>query len=365
MTSLRSRLLVAPLVLAVGCVQVYDEGLLDRQIVTTRFDGGPGNDAPFDAGIDASDGCDEKRPPPRPAPETDNEMRNARTWGLLDITLDPALVAPNFADYGYDLDGQCTDSTENRSCAGGTVVADGEFGEDNVFAQHLMVGIQDTLGTDVQSRARLSLRQGNKVPMIHLENWNGEPNDPLVSVWAAVSADFETFTPQEEPLWDGTDIFYPREESFVEGMIGDPLGIDDAAYVADGVLVANIPETTFSFAFFQGIEEIGIQIRDLTITAEIQEDGSLTNVILAGRWRILDMLQAFAQAGFCQGSLDYMAIAFVGEQFADVRADSRSDNMGATCDAISMGVGFTGVAIELGSETRDPGEPPPNPCEGT
>ena len=350
---------VIGLALVGGCFNgvAYDDQLLTPPTVFVA------RDASVDAYVETDAGPELRRPPERPDADTNTAERVSRNWGLLEMVVAPEIVGPEFARYGYDLDGVITNSLDTASCIGGAVVSDGELGEDNVFAKHLMTSVGEALSRyDVQSSARTSLRAGNKVPMIHLEGWNGKADDALVTVWAAVSADFSS-TAGDAPVWDGTDVFYPRDESFVEGDLDQPLAVDTAAYVAGNVLVANINDATFQFAWFEGLPEIGVLIRDLTITGTIEEDGTLSDVIFAGRWRTADVLQAFAAAGFCQGTLDYNAIVLVGEQFADVRADSRSDNMGATCDAVSLGVGFTGEPLELGSESHDSGQPTPSPCE--
>lgn len=343
--------------LSAGCFQgtAYDENLLSPSVPVTRRDAG------VDSGVDAGPAL--RRPPTRPDAETNTSERSSRTWGLLEMVIAPEVVVPNFAAYGYDLDDVVTTSVDSASCLSGTVVSDGELGEDNVLAKHLMGTVGDVLSRyDVQSSARTSLRAGVRVPLIHLEDWNGKADDALVSVWASVSADFSS-SAGDVPAWDGTDVFYPRDENFVEGDLDQPLAIDTAAYVAGNVLVANINDATFQFNWFEGLPDVGILIRDFTLTGTIEEDGTLSDVIIAGRWRTADMLQAFVDVGWCQGSLNYNAIVIVGEQFADVRADARSDNMGATCDAISLGVGFTGEPVELGSESREGAPREPSDCD--
>lgn len=335
------------LILLGGCFQVYEPSRLEPG------DAGV-NDAGVDSGVDGGDidaGCVGRTPPVRP--ELPDDGDRSLTFALRELVADPTTLETTWHEFSFDLDATCTYDTDTSSCAGNTVVADGPDGEDNVFGQYLMAQLQEIRGTDIQGYSRTQLNLGSKNPMLHISGWNGLPDDSLVSAWITISAEFEAESGGEEPAWDGSDIFYPRQVDFVEGNIGQPIVVDSAAYVAGGTLVARIPESALLVPQGFGLPEIEVLLREMTVTAEIVEDGArLARVNLIGRWRILDILQALGEAGFCEGSLERNGIEFVVDQFADIRADARSDNMGATCDAISVGVGFAGTPVILGSETR-------------
>ena len=332
-------------VLLAGCFQVYDPELASTPQLEPSE-----NDVGVDAGVDAGPVCGRAVPA---YPGGDDSGTLTLTFAFVDSTLDPTYLETHWHEVAYDLDGICTDSTLTSSCVGETIVGDGPDGEDNVFGQFLVSVLSAVRPEqDLGSYANMRLEQGGSNPLLHVEGWNGEATDPRVRVWFSVAAEFEASDGGETPVWDGNDVFYPRDDDFVEGDLDVALAEDDSAYVVDGVLVARISQTSLLIPQGMGAPAIVINARDMTITAEITTEG-LSEVSLTGRWRVLDLLQAFVDAGYCQGTPEYLGITSVVDSYSDIRSDPRSDNMGADCDALSIGVGFAGRVVELGSETRE------------
>lgn len=346
-----------------GCFAVYDEAKLNPPPAITRRDAQViTRDSGGDVGIDAPTGCISKRPPSRPAPETDTAENMSATFALIDVVVDRTYLEVNFPAVSYDLDDTCTENVATSTCNSGIVSSDGEHGEDNIFAQHLLEVFEENETVDLQSRARLTEQTGEKISLVHVTRWNGTMNDPQMTVWFGTSADFETTAADGNPRFDGSDIFYPRRRNFADGDLSRPLIVDTAAYINDGIVVTNIPALAFQHGWFTGNTEMDLTLREAIATARLTEDGTLEDVVIAGRLKLSEFLEGLSNAGTCPGSGDYNAAEFVANQFLDIRGDARSDGAGAACDALSFGIGYSGVPVILGSEPRlyeDPFARPP------
>ncbi|MFK7991504.1 MAG: hypothetical protein AB8I08_36140, partial [Sandaracinaceae bacterium] len=164
------------------------------------------------------------------------------------------------------------------------------------------------------------------------------------------------------PRWDGNDVAYFREDTFLDSDPDLPLINDDNAYVADGVVVARLPER---FEILFPAQDLGVLVRltDARALGTLSADRTtLENVIVAGRWRVLDLLETAENIGVCSDSSEYGILQGQLENIADVRATPGSGGEGVDCNAISVGVGFTGTRVQYGG--LQPGPSVVNVCEG-
>lgn len=337
----------------------------------------------YDASLVAAGQCDGRRPPPRPT-TPDQPDGEELIFGLRDVVLNQETNAL-WAQLGYDLDGYCTDSPDFAlGCelppGGGRPSQDGERGIDNVFGKDLFPLVNGVVPGLEESSRDLQL-QGRGLVVVRLKDWNGLPDDPQVHVTITQSVDTVaaapdapvpdvTFVDNEAvlgsgdlapaPAWDGNDYTWVRADTFLAGNFDDPLVYDANAYVTDNTFVVRLPDRVE--ILFQGID-VGVTVRVTggIATGRITEDRMrVEDVIVAGRWSVVDLLRTAESVGVCQGSEQYDFLRGRLEALVDVSSDVTAEP-GAVCDAISLGVGFTGFRVRLGGVVEGP--MPTNTCE--
>lgn len=312
--------------------------------------------------------CAGRRPPPRPDIEDDDgEME--LVIGLRDVVLNQE-GGDLWADLGFNLDGFCTAPPENaRECepAGSSApVRDGNDGIDNTFGRDLFPLVNATV-PGLEETARAAQLAGIGFPVLRIRHWNGEANDPRVEVTitqavasAPANADgslpdvvIDEFraenpdgTPADPPVWDGRDWAWMRADTFLAGNSDQPLVRDDNAYVADDFVVTTLPDRVE--ILFQA-DNAGVLVRltgGLAVGRLTADRMRMEDVIVAGRWSVIDLLQTAENVGVCMGTPQYNVLSARLEAIVDVRSDVGSGGPGIECDAISLGVGFTGFRMQ-------------------
>jgi hypothetical protein len=317
----------------------------------------------LDAAFDARPICSPRVPPPAPAPSgVDGEPV---VFALRDVTFEQS--AP--FDIAYDLDGFCSAEPDRMAeCtapSGADFETDGPDGTDNVVGRVVIPSIVVFHGP-VDEPLRANQRLGLGTVLLRVEGWNGEDDDDRVSVTFAGGA-FGTPpladgsmppTPMPgeippPPAWDGRDFFWARSSDFA-GDASSPLHRDDAAYVADRVLVAHPPDET-PFAFTAADASLEVVLSGATLTAAIAGDSSgLSNVILAGRWRGTDLVRTMEPYGICMATPEHDRVLLLLEQNADLLVEPGT---GGECVALSTGIGFTGHRVAWAGLAKEPTPP--------
>ncbi len=338
-----------------GC-QVYDPKLVED--AGAGPDGGP-------TGM-----CVGRRPDDRPTSEDGTSVPDVY-FGLIDVVLDQE-EGSLWADLGYNLDGYCTGQPVFESgCEPGRGATrpqpDGNDGIDNVFGAALFP-LVEVVTPGLQDTARAAQREGMGLPVLRLRNWNGEPNDPRVHVTitqavvtvppasdgSAPDIDIVDYraeiggAPAPAPEWNGEDYVWVRSDTFLAGNVEQPLVFDDNAYVVDNQIVTRLPDRV---EILFPADELGVMVR-LTgglAVARMSADGTaLEDVVVAGRWSVVDLLRTAENVGVCMGTTEYNVLNAQLQGIVDVRSDVGSGGPGVECDAISLGVGFTGHRLRLG-----------------
>ncbi len=354
-------------VAALGC-KVYDPALVKQ-----------------DAGGTTPGECDAARPPERPSIADDGVDVGEHAYAVRDVVFDQSGEA--WRTIGYDLDGRCSEPPDwDVECRPplrtASPEADGEEGTDNSFG-HNLFPVVDLTVPDLQETSRMYQQRGVGSVLLVVNGWNGEADDPRVQVVMGVTVfattgaaddteppevvqtDTGPETPEGEPLpepaWDGNDWFWLRTDNFFEEDPDRPYVYDDNAYVAGGVLVIRLPERTDFI--FPG-EEIGLLVRltGAVATVRISEDReTLTEITVAGRWPVLDLLATAEAVGVCSGTTEHSILQNQLDRIADVRDREGSGGADVTCNAVSLGIAF-----ESGKKARFAGlavgDPVPDAC---
>ncbi len=341
-----------------GC-QVYDASLLDAGVDGGSVDAGP---------------CNHRVAPARPT-SADGPDGEELIFGLRQVVLQQD-EGGLWRGIGLDLDGICTTdptyATECRPPRRTRPPVDGEDGIDNVFGAELFP-LVDLAVMGLETTARQAQEEG-KLPVVRIRGWNGMDDDPRVDVAVTnaiymVRAEGDApvahtvnalFEPEVMgmrapfPVWDGTDFGYFRVGTFFDGDPDQPTIRDDNAYVVDRWVVARLPERVE--ILFPAMD-VGVLVRltDASAIGRISADGlTLEDATVSGRWSILDLLSTAENVGICRDSDSYDILSSQLDTIADVRSRPGTGGDGVTCDAISLGVVFTGTRMRWGGLTEGP-----------
>ncbi len=316
-------------------------------------------DANFDGGTDSGiDPC--SRQPPGPPGGADGPDVGSRTWALRDVTLDQS--GDVWRNLGYDLDNRCTeDITDEHLCIPPEAPVpplDGDNGIDNAFGESILARIT-AFNSAFEANARRNMEEGNAI-LVTMKGWNGTPNDPLVDIEMVQALGVNRADAEPLPQWDGDDRWIQASTSFQAGL---PLIRDDGAYVTDGMFVMNIPNRQPITLPWVDDNIFDLLLTDATLTGRISEDGQmLTDVLLTGRYALIDLSVAWEAAGLCAGGMLRTIVDDLLGRELDVRSAPGTGGPGRTCDAISVAMSFTGFIGSL-SDIEDPPPPEPVTCQ--
>lgn len=363
----RAVALASSLAALCGC-DVYDASLLDE-------------------GADAGrpPGCADRRTlPPRPTGPDGPDVGEI-TFALRDVVLQQD--GDLWRTLGHDLDGLCTETADGPvECVpprpGAEPEVDGEGGIDNAFGHRLYPVVQLVLPT-LQEDARAAQQAGKGALLVRVRGWNGEDDDPQMDAIVSqttfgtpggadgsppddvVVDGFELRrrdgTPAPPPAWEGNDHWWVREDTFLRGDPEQPRVRDDRAYMTDRTAVIRLPDRV-DIIFFAGEQSVVVRLTDAHSIGRLTEDATaLEDVLVTGRWSIVDLIDTAERVGVCEGSAERRIVTTQLETIADVRSTPGTGGEGVSCDAISLGVSFRGVRGHLAGIAA--AAPPPNACE--
>lgn len=373
-------------VFGAGCALVL--GLEDKPVVSPEEEGG----LPDAADAAPPDLCAHKTPPPPPA--TDDDETTKATFVVAVRSFDFA-EANDAGTIGFDLDGTCTcaDPVGARhgagpSCTSRTKVCDQKGGVDNAAAalSFITSSTSDGKGNDK------SVKCGRTALLLVIGGYNGRANDTNVAVGPVLSPGLKTQHELGEqpsscnpdggtqpivyaPRWDGTDE-WSSDTTFVLPTTALPKGLLKG-YVRDWVLVAQADQATnqlvtvalgpipveASQAIFVGqLEPLdpagkplprndpGTRATSVRISQGVIAMRTSATTILRGAGGV--PTDTFG-GKLCPGNPFYATFKDTLCQQLDVMAKPSQDFSGASCDAISAGIGFVAEPAHM----KPPDEP--------
>ena len=278
---------------------------------------------------------------------------------------------------GFDLDNLCTDSVnragECTPMMGAPAAIDGVDGIDNQFGSELFPLVNVAV-PGLEATARGYQMAGQGLPLLRMRGWNGTMNDSVVDI-VITSAVFSTAgtgttappavtvtspthqtladgSPLPAPAWDGQDWAWVRADSFAAGDLEMPLVEDDQAYVANGLVVAHLPQR-IDIIFPTNTVGVLVRLTGAVAVGTLSPDGmTLNNVVVAGRWAVNDLLATAENIGLCRGMGEYTILQSQLARDADLRSiPPQPGDPILSCDAISLGVGFTGYRMRIATAT--------------
>lgn len=353
---MKTKLLLACLLLAVGACSVYDPNL-----VTDGLAGVP------------------VRPPPQTSKSTDDVEA---VFAFRNISLDQS--GDRWRRFGLDLDGMNTDSVDAAAeclAANGEPTLDGDNGIDNSFGQHVLPTVVGLISC-LEDNIALNQGLGFGTVLMRLREWNGTPNDAKVDV-AVVSAvdgtsanDVTGFEwggasgatlmlpgGQEEappPSWDGHDVFYVDPGSLVAGDIRHPLVWKTDAYISEGRVVLPL-DTATTFVFLTGPGSFSLSLNGYLL-ADISPDGQeLVKGLLSGRFSAGEIVATLEPLGICDAGLRDSVTGLLTENL-DLRIEPSLGSPDDPCTASSVAFSFQGIRARLADTLAPVRLPIPDPC---
>lgn len=319
-------------------------------------------DAPGDGGAETSS-CAHATVPDRPTKDDPAVADGGElTFVVNQFAFEPRLDAG--ALRGYDLDRSCT-CPDTPSCKSPKSQCDDEAGRDNVGGIQLDTFAKlDESFSPVKLNTRLQM--GLYGLLFRVIGWNGSPNDTSVQFAVYVSKGTPTLDggARVTPKFDGTDVFTVAKASLLGGVappyIPLPDSVDTNAYVSNGTVVASASNVRLELSTNDAaLNYLEMNLTGVQITAKIAMVGGkvqLTDGIIAGRWPTRRFLTALAPqsdpivtGGFlCGDSSTYASVKGFVCNNVDITSAVQNDNTNATCDALSVALGWTAVPVIFG-----------------
>lgn len=311
-----------------------------------------------------------------------------RTIDMGDGAADLDSVGPKI---GYDLDQRCTGYGDGVSCVEPKGSMDSDFkdgpgGIDNAGAK--LFNTAQKLAPKISSKQfSAGSESGAWSLLIRVREYNGLKNDTQVNVAVFTSPGIheEACVPADAmPKWDGSDVWPIDVLSLQKGAgpgsdgnqgqcskgkvtgytFDKPAYVDAKAYVAGGVLVANLPESTIVISS-NGVAT-NIKLTAGFITGEIVKVAAgfkLAKGVFTGRWKTTDMFGTVSHLASNGQNLctDHPVYAAVKNLICGAR-DITSALAGPTtaCDSISLAIAFETEPAKLGIVWQ--GTPVQSPC---
>jgi len=288
---------------------------------------------------------------------------------------------------GFNIDNAVTSgSTPVSSCtppSAGSISVDGENGIDNVFGSILVPQLLGVLFPTLEQDMCCFMQHGRGVLLLRISDWNGLPNDSQVTA-SLLSAVDGTADPVASVKWDsaehglvhtsdntraGAVSWAPRSSSYYvsrgdfqlgnEGDYGAVKQRDTTAYVRDGHLVMGINSTQPVSLYFADVGGIRIPLIGGKLVARISDDQDYLDVgVLGGRMSGDGLLEAnvslvaneINNAGSVEDRMSTCdtfssTVGTIVRNYADTTSSLVDDDPSSECDAMSVGISFTGVRV--------------------
>jgi hypothetical protein len=276
--------------------------------------------------------------------------------------------APNgWRQYGFNIDGLVSTAQSQDLCqpqngaAPSTVYPDGDNGIDNAFGKHVLPLLL-SLTLNASAEATEGIHDGKPTVLLHLADLLPGPDQNQIP--AAVYLGSEAPAP---PVFDGTDCWPVDPVSLLDPMeiasstVSFPQSLLQNNAWASGAVSPGPLTLRFNIAGYP----LTLKIRHVRMTLDLAAGhDSAVNGQLGGVLDTEEFVEAIHKLVgafdpiLCEGST-LEGILQQMRQASDILQDG-TQSTGVTCNAISIGIGFTMARVNLGSIA--PPTPDMNPC---
>lgn len=282
----------------------------------------------------------------------------------------PIRDANAWKDYGYDLDARVTSADDSRNgyytckrVAGSPsgILTDGNGGRDNAFAGHVTQVISQ-LKADIEDATNAAVASGGTTLLLRLDNVGPDDNPHVPgALYAAVP-----LATGQSPKFDGSDVYAVLHSTLSDGAtLASPTASFPGGYMAGGVWVSGVPSYAVAMTMPLGFLD-ALPVASPLVSVRVS-DG--TDGTIAGAFRTTALQTSMAswlrQFAICPSSSTYQQVITTMLQSADVVFDAPSlQDPTATCNALSMGIGFTLRPVQEPTQAVDPPAAGKDPCAG-
>jgi hypothetical protein len=293
----------------------------------------------------------------------------ARTFALNQLFLgetgrNGAPLKDAWKDYGYNIDGLTTnkdskDVCQRQSGADSAKQEDGKEGIDNAFGRTVLGFILGLVPTPTKT-INDSIQKGSFTILLDIKGLTDDAKQTATGLGGRllVGGDYNNGTkPEKKPTFSPTDDWPYRENPIV------PI---EGAYINAGTFVNGSGGATVELSLFiQGVQ-LSLTINRALITFDHKPPNDIDNGTISGVINTEALVTGIEKVAgristqLCGGStLD--TIKQTIRQASDIRDDG-SNAAGVPCNAISIGLGFSGKRIGAPKTKAVDVAPPADPC---
>ena len=306
-----------------------------------------------------------KTPPSSPAGATATTETGKKTFAVNQLFLGEtnrsnAPTKDAWKDYGYNIDGLATTKESKDVCTrqGGADSAkqeDGNGGIDNAFGRTVLGFILGLVPTPSKT-LNDSIQGGSFTILFEIAGLTDDPKQTNTGLGGRLLVG-GAFGEGKKPTFATTDDWPYR---------ANPIVPINGAYINNGTFVNGSGGATVELALFiQGVQ-LSLTINRAAITFDHTAPNDITNGTISGVIGTEALVSGIEKVAgristqLCGGStLD--TIKQTIRQASDILQDG-TNRAGANCDAISIGLGFTGKRIGDPKTVAVDAVPPPDPC---
>lgn len=362
--------------LAAGVFGLGTVGCGDDASTGTGGNGAGGDASTSNTGAGAGDvelTTPPERPADAPAGDGDGATLGVSALFLGDTDRNGAVSPSAWQTFGYDIDGVATVDVdgdgkitgadlEGRNCApvqseaNAKNLEDGPGGVDNSFGRNIVSFISSIL-EDPSTTATDAIAEGSFTIALEMDTLGAGANyDPIpTSLYAAVDRGEDGVWLKVPELLDGNG----------ESKIKFP-----NAYVVDNTWVSGEPQTITLNLSIAGVD-LSLNINQAVIAVKLDggrtagSEGIIagvleTEALVTEIGEVASVLAGDSTEGLCPGDTLFESVMQTIRNASDIMKNG-TQNPGATCDGISIAIGFDAEIVELGG-VAEPSEPTPSTC---
>ena len=303
-------------------------------------------------------------PPPPPVGAAPSDTP-ARTFALDQLFLgetdrNGTLLRDAWKDYGYNIDGLTTTKDSKDVCqrvagADPGKQEDGKEGIDNAFGRTVLGFILGLVPTPTKT-INDSIQGGSFTILLDIKGLTDDPKQTATGLGGRLLIG-GGYGEGKKPTFSLTDDWPYRASPIV------PI---DGAYINNGTFVNGTGGASVELSLLiQGVS-LSLNINRASITFDHSAPSKITNGTISGVINTEALVSGIEKVAgrispqLCGGStLD--TIKSTIRQASDIKSDG-TNGPGVPCDAISIGLGFTGSQIGAPKTVAKDTVPPPDPC---
>jgi hypothetical protein len=260
-------------------------------------------------------------------------------------------------EWGYDLDGVCTDLNSSKQSIGtckrvdtstADVLVDGDRCRDNNFGAQIM-GLVTTFNTNVESNTTASILNGSGTIGIVIDDVDEGVDDGFAP---GMVYSLDSLPKAATPTWDGTDVRKVTDDSVQNLDIKQPRVSFPHGYIRGNVWVSGDGQA-FNLPFGLGGTALvlPLQAGRFTVPLDAAHEKSPSQSVVVGAIALSDLEAAMkpvaASAGLCPGNPLYDGLITKMLTFPDVVVGAPNlQDTTKSCDGLSVGLGFDLAPIQ-------------------